>query len=230
MTTLLVLGSKPEPVLPESGAYDDVACANASGRSAHRYGLPTPRFTVVSASVTWGRKAPHDLAVEALRGLKTGRLIIYPRPRPHGSLLARAFKHVRDYRVNPRYVRWKLRQIGYEFDEFAAPAPDYFRSAFETLCADDPELISLIRRKRPSTGLTTLALGIAEGGYSRFVLAGFSFEITHDYAHNPLIDERGPVSAHAETDQAVLRHISRRLGTIFTTEPAVHAATGVPYL
>ena len=40
MTTLLVLGSKPDPVLPPREAFDAVACANASGHSARRYGLP----------------------------------------------------------------------------------------------------------------------------------------------------------------------------------------------
>jgi hypothetical protein len=230
MTTLLVLGSKPEPILPESMAYNEVACANASGRSARRHGLPIPRFTVVSAIVTSGRKPANDLAVEALRGLQTGRLIIYPRPRPRGPMVARALKYLSNYRVNPRYVRWKLRRIGYEFGEFVAPSPEFFTSTFETLCEGDPELIRLMRKKQPSTGLATLALGIVAGGYSRFILAGFSFEITHDYARNPLVDERGPVSAHAETDQAILRHLSRRLGTIFTTEPAVHEATGIPYL
>jgi len=230
MTALLVLGSKPKPMLPESAAYDEVACANASGRSALSHGLPTPRFTVVSAIVTSGRKPANDLAVDALRGLQTGRLIIYPRPRPRGPMLTRALKSLRNYRMDPRYVRWKLRRIGYEFAEFAAPSPEFFRSTFETLCDDDPELVDLMRKKQPSTGLAALALGIVAGGYSRFILAGFSFEITHDYARNPLVDQRGPVSAHAETDQAILRHLSRRRGTIFTTEPAVHQAAGIPYL
>lgn len=230
MRTLLVLGSKPDPILPGSDAYDEVACANASGRSARNHGLPIPRFTVVSAIVTSGRKPANDLAVEALRGLQTGRLIIYPRPRPRGPMVARTLKRLRNYRMSPRYVCWKLRRIGYEFAEFESPPPEFFSDTFGMLCADDPELIGLMRNKQPSTGLATLALGIAAGSYSRFILAGFSFEITHDYARNPLVDERGPVSAHAETDQAILRHLSRRLGTIFTTEPAVHEATGVPYL
>ena len=32
MTTLLILGSKPDPALPPRSAYQDVACANASGK------------------------------------------------------------------------------------------------------------------------------------------------------------------------------------------------------
>ena len=49
-----------------------------------------------------------------------------------------------------------------------------------------------------------------------------------DYAHNPLIQDRGAVSIHAQTDQAVLRRLSNRFGSVFTTEPAVHNATGIP--
>jgi hypothetical protein len=77
MTTLLVLGSKPESILPGSVA-DEVACAIASGRSARSQGCRSRGSRVVSAIVTSGRKPANDLAVEALRGLQTGRLIIYP--------------------------------------------------------------------------------------------------------------------------------------------------------
>jgi len=43
--------------------------------------------------------------------------------------------------------------------------------------------------------------------------------------------ERGTaLSKHAETDVTLLRHLARRFGTIYTTEPAVHARSGVPYL
>ena len=80
MATLLILGSKPDPVLPPSDAFDALACANASGRSAARHGLPTPLFTVISAILTSGKQAPNRLALEALAGLHTGTLYFYPRP------------------------------------------------------------------------------------------------------------------------------------------------------
>ncbi|MEZ5860807.1 MAG: hypothetical protein R3D28_17830 [Geminicoccaceae bacterium] len=72
MSTLLILGSKPEPALPPPGLIDAVACANASGRSAVQHGLPDPVLTVMSAVLTSGHKAANDLALEALRGLRTG--------------------------------------------------------------------------------------------------------------------------------------------------------------
>ena len=63
------------------------------------------------------------------------------------------------------------------------------------------------------------------------MLSGFSFEITHAYADNPLIAERGSVSSkHAETDTLLLRHLSRRFGTIYTTEPTVNRRAEVPLL
>ena len=39
MKTLVILGSKPLPVLPARGDFDDLACANASGYSAASLGL-----------------------------------------------------------------------------------------------------------------------------------------------------------------------------------------------
>ena len=52
MTTLLILGAKPDPVLPPASAWDDLACANASGFSAAQRGLPDPVFTVITAMLT----------------------------------------------------------------------------------------------------------------------------------------------------------------------------------
>ena len=71
MKTLLILGSKPEPVLPPPGSYQAVACANGSGHSAAARGLPRPVFTVmtplIACDIDSGRQT-----LEALRGLTTG--------------------------------------------------------------------------------------------------------------------------------------------------------------
>jgi hypothetical protein len=88
-----------------------------------------------------------------------------------------------------------------------------------------------MRAKQPSSGMLALALGMAEHAYDRFILSGFSFEITHAYADNPLIAERGSTaSQHADTDIALLRHLSKKFGNIYTTEPVVSERTGVPLL
>ena len=88
-----------------------------------------------------------------------------------------------------------------------------------------------MQRKRPSTGLITLALAIDQNRYQRFILSGFSFELTHPYAHNPEIKERGTAaSQHADTDILVISYLAKKQHNIFTTEHSVHQRAGVPYL
>ena len=99
------------------------------------------------------------------------------------------------------------------------------------LCDDDPDLIARLRAKQPSSGMLALAIGLAWHDFERCILSGFSFEITHAYADNPLIAERGSAaSKHADTDVALLRHLCKRFENIYTTEPVVSARAGVPLL
>jgi hypothetical protein len=128
------------------------------------------------------------------------------------------------------YVRHALRSHGYRWDEFRDPGLAYYGEIFRSLCGHDPGVTALLARKQPSSGMLALALGIALGGYARYVLAGFSFEITHAYADNPLVAERGAASRHADTDIALLRCVTARLGTVYTTEAAVQERAGVPLL
>ena len=231
MRTRLVLGSKPDPVLPPGDGFDALACANASGRSAARHGLPTPLFTVVSAILTSGKQAPNRLALEALAGLATRTLYFYPRRVRGRSPLDRAFNALRSWRTSALYCRSRLRSLPYSFDRFENPGLERFHAMLDELCDHQPELVARIRAKQPSSGMLALAIAIAWHDFERFVLSGFSFEITHAYADNPLIAERGSaLSKHADTDVALLRHLSSRLGTIYTTEPAVHQRAGVPML
>jgi hypothetical protein len=227
MATLLILGSKPGPVLPAQDGFDALACANASGRSAARLGLPPPLFTVVSAIVTSGKQAPNRLALEALAGLGTGTLYFYPRPvRGRGLLHA-----LRSFRTSAPYFKRRLRSLPYSFDRFANPGLGRYHAMLAALCDHEPELVARIRAKQPSSGLLALAIGIAWYDFERYVLSGFSFEITHAYVDNPLIAERGSAnSKHADTDVALLRHLSRKFGTIYTTEPTVHQRAGIPLL
>ena len=231
MSTLLVLGSKPDPVLPPADSFDALACANASGRSAARNGLPTPLFTVISAIVTSGKQAPNRLALEALAGLGTRTLYFYPRPvRGHGAL-SRGFNALRSFRTSGPYFRRSLRSLPYSFDRFENPGLERYHALLAELCDDQAELVARIRAKQPSSGMLALAIGIGWHDFERFVLSGFSFEITHAYADNPLIAERGSAgSKHADTDVALLRHLSSKLGTIYTTEPTVNRRAGIPLL
>ena len=110
------------------------------------------------------------------------------------------------------------------------PHAEYLRLVRE-LSSAAPDVLALVERKQPSTGMMTLAIGAGLEGFDRFILSGFSFELTHAYGTNPEIAERGTqVSGHADTDVAFLRHLTSTLGTVFTTEPVVTERTGVPLL
>jgi hypothetical protein len=231
MATLLVFGSKPAPALPPPGTFDAVACANGSGRSARAEGLPDPVFTVMSTVLTSGHKPANDLALEAIRGLRTHTLYLYPRPEATGQPLKRLWRMLKRFNVQPWYFKRRLEALDYHYDEVVAwPRRTYHELALR-LVGGDPEIASVIARKQPSTGVMALAIGMADPRFDRFIMSGFSFEITHAYAHNPLIDELGTTrSKHLETDVAVLRKLAERHGTVFTTEPAVHEAAGIPLL
>jgi hypothetical protein len=229
MTTLLILGSKAEPALPPPSAYDALACANASGFSAARHGLPTPAFTVMTAVLTSG-KVEDRHSLQALRGLCTRDLHFLPRPAPKGGPLKRALGHLKQWRLKPYYMRHQLKRVGYRYERFLVRSSADWHELMRSLCAHDPETVALIAAKQPSTGMFTLAQGIASGYYARFILAGFDFGLSHAYGVNPLIEARGTLaSKHADTDVAILRHLASRHALV-TTEPSVHEQAGVPLL
>jgi hypothetical protein len=228
MATLLILGSKPDPVLPPRSAYQALACANASGFSAARHGLPTPAYTVMTAVLTSG-KAEDNHSLRVLQGLKTNTLYFLPRPEPRGAPVKRVLTHLKQWRLKPFHMRRCLHRLGYRFDRFVVRSAAHYHAMVCSLCEHDPEIAELIRNKQPSTGMFTLAIGLADGAYDRFILSGFDFGLTHAYGENPLIRARGSTeSKHADTDVAIIRHLATSHGGIFTTEPAVHVRTGVP--
>jgi hypothetical protein len=228
MATLLILGSKPEPALPPRSAYQALACANASGFSAARHGLPTPAYTVMTAVLTSGKvEDRHSLRV--LAGLHTGTLYFLPRPDPRGRALKRLLTHLKQWRLKPFHMRRCLHRLGYGYDRLVVRSAAYYHGLVCALCEHDPGIAELIGSKQPSTGIFTLAIGLADGAYDRFILSGFDFGLAHAYGENPLIRTRGTTqSKHADTDIAIIRRLATRHGGIFTTEPAVHERTGVP--
>jgi hypothetical protein len=231
VTSLLLLGSKPDPALPPRSSYDELACANASGRSAARLGLIDPTFTVMTTALTSGHKPANDLALDALRGLRTETLYLYPRPPSHGFLLKQLVREIRRIKVKPWYFQRRLRRLGYRFDELQTPPRQWYYDLVLGLCDRDPAIAAQIAAKQPSTGMIALAIGLADPRYHSVIMSGFSFEITHAYAHNPLIDRLGTTrSKHADTDVMVLRCLVARHGNIYTTEPVVHERAGVPLL
>lgn len=226
--TLLVLGSKPDPVLPAPSQFDAVACANGSGFSAAKHGLPVPRFTVMSAVLG---SLPSGLqSIAALSGLATERLYFSPRPDDRQGI-RKMVRAIKTYDMQPFWLKRKLREASYTFGEFVVRPHAEYLQLVRDLCSDSPDALAHVERKQPSTGMMTLAIGAALEGFDRFILSGFSFELTHAYGTNPEIAERGTqVSGHADTDVAFLQHLSQKLGTVFTTEPIVTDRTGVPAL
>lgn len=236
MNTLLILGSKPEPVLPPPASYQEVACANGSGYTAARYDLPRPAFTVMTPILASGIESGRQ-TLQALTGLSTGTVYFLRRRDLGRRGFARLLRHIKTfrekpvYRMQPFYLKRALRSICYHHDTLVALDPEEYDAAVERLCDWDAEVLSQLQRKRPSTGIIALALAIDQQKYQRYILSGFSFELTHPYAPNPVIEKRGTTaSSHASTDVLVVGYLAKKLGNVFTTEKTVHERTGVPFL
>lgn len=231
MPALLVLGSKPDPIVPARGAFDALGCANASGRTGRTLGLVDPIFTVLSSVVASGKNASNRLALAALRGLYTERLFVYPRP-PYPHSLAKRLRHFRQVlRTKPLPLRLVLRRAGYRYGQIEFASLASFTERVRTLCGGAPEVDAAMRAKAPSTGVMAIAIGLADRRWDRVIASGFSFEVTHGYAANPDIDERGSAaSVHADTDITILRHLAKCDDRLATTEPIVHERTGLALL
>jgi hypothetical protein len=230
MSTLLVLGSKPDPVLPPAAGFDAVACANASGYSADRHGLPVPVLTAISAVVTSGIGSGNQ-SLEALHGLRTGALYLVPQFDKPRKLKKRLKTLPIALKTSPVYFRFRLRRAGYHWNTFISRDAAFYQQLIDTLCRHDPQIMALVAEKKPSTGVITLMIGMSLGRYDRFVMSGFNFELTHAYADNPEIRQRGTtLSRHTPTDVQVLRRLVDLHGNIFTTEAAVHEQAGIPLL
>jgi hypothetical protein len=230
MPSLLVLGSKPDPALPPATRFTAVACANASGYSAARHGLPMPVFTAISAVVTSGIGSGEQ-SLKALHGLRTETLYRIPQlDKP-----MRLWKKIKSLpiaiKTSPVFFKSRLRQANYHWSTFIDRDPAYYLQLIGTLCRQDPRIMALVAEKKPSTGVITLMIGMSLGYYDRFIMSGFNFELTHAYADNPEIRQRGTaLSRHTPTDLQVLRRLADIHGTLFTTETAVNEQAGIPLL
>ncbi|WP_022728623.1 hypothetical protein [Fodinicurvata sediminis] len=237
MPSLLVLGSKPDPCLPPAWQIDAVACANASGWSARAAGLPTPRFTVVSAVLgagtardESGKRQANRIALETLSGLSSDEVWYLPRPPAQGLLPRRLLREARRWRMSAWHVRRALRQAGYDFGHFHAPPYSHYTQLLQRETGDDPDAAAAVAIKQPSTGVFATLLGLADPAWDRVMLAGISFELTHAYAENPAITALGTTrSKHAETDITVLSALGRQHpGRLVTSEPVVAECCGLP--
>jgi hypothetical protein len=223
---LLVLGAKPDPALPAPGSYDAVACANASGWSAARAGLPRPVFTVMTAQLTDGSEAGR-MRLDSLAGLSTGDLVYYPRPHQGWrSLLKPKLR-----RMRALVLERELAARGYRWGRFIEHPNAWYLTKVRELCGDPADVAAQVAAKVPSSGLVAVAMGLIDGRWDRVVLAGFSFELTQAFGDDPEIARRGTsASAHRDTDVLILRRLVERGLPLVTTEATVHAAAAVPML
>ena len=216
MKTLVILGSKPQPALPAREDFDDVACANASGYSAASLGLPTPIFTVMTSMLASGITSGQQ-SLQALRGLETGKVYFLHRRTRGTSLLKRVLFHLKNLkkksllRMQPLYLERVLHTLPYGVAEFEALREAEYDGLVRKLCSEDDTIHSQMENRRPSTGVVALALALTRYRYDRYVISGFSFELSHAYGRNPEIDERRTaISAHADIDIMVMRCLGRK--------------------
>jgi hypothetical protein len=226
MSAILVLGSKPDPALPPAAAFDRLACANGSGASAARLGLPEPTLTVMSAILTSGIESGRQ-TLNALRGHATGELHFFPRPPKAARLSKQLAQPLVAWRTRPGYLKRRLAALDYRYQRFIDHGYGFYQDLLDRLCPNDNQVQRQIDRKQPSTGLMTILLALSRS--DQVIIAGFSFELTHAYDHNPEIDERGTkASRHADTDITILRCLRDRFPGLTTSEPVVAESTGIP--
>ncbi len=228
MAILLLLGSKPDPAIPAQPC-DALACVNGSGHSAATYGLGEPDFTVMTANLTSGSGLGR-YTIEAIAGLSTRRLHCLARPpadyRPRNLLRRYRYKKALP-QVQPDRLKVALAAVGYCYREFHVVEHAAYYELLGDLFGRDAEVMALLRKKQPSTGIAALILALERGGFDRYVLSGFDFQTSHAY-WTGADNEAVMPNRHAETDTAVVRALARRLGDrLVTTEPALSAATGL---
>jgi hypothetical protein len=233
MSTLLILGSKPNPVIPEVCAYADFSCVNGSGFSAAANDLGRPAFTVMTANLTSGKESGAQ-AIRAISGLETKKLYYLARSPTHyrKRSLRRRVKYYRSLkRMKPERLLQALDKVGYHYEEFIVyQGEDYF-SLVSKMCGQDPEVCACLTKKQPSTGVYALVLGITSGLYDHFILCGFNLGRGHAYTEEVTEGSSMAPSRHVETDSAVLRALSRIYGDkLVTTEVELSNQTGMPLL
>jgi hypothetical protein len=233
MSTLLILGSKPNPVIPEVCRYADFACVNGSAFSAAANDLSLPAFTVMTANLTAGTGSGVQ-SIQAIADLETKKL--YYLARSPADYRKRSLRRQIKYflslrRMKPERLLQALDKVGYRHDEFIIVQGEEYLSLVSIICEHDPDVVACLTKKQPSTGVYALLVGITSDLYDEFILSGFSLKRGHAYMDEVIEGPSKEPSRHAETDIAVLRALSRIYGDkLVTTEVELSNQTGIPRL
>ena len=179
------------------------------------------------------RQSPAEkpVALKAMAGLATETLYVCGREVYRRSPWKRLLNWRVAWESRPAALVQRLRAVDYRYQRMVIrPVSDYLAMVM-ALTHQDAAIARMMAEKAPSTGVLAAVQGLAEFGYDQVILSGFSFEITHAYANNPVIGERGTTaSKHADTDIAVLAAIAGATGRLGTTETIVAERAGLPLL
>jgi hypothetical protein len=128
-------------------------------------------------------------------------------------------------------LKWQLKRVAFRYGEFVYHDAEFYTKLALTLASSDDTLIRQMQAKSPSTGMISLLIGLADGRFDRFVMAGFSLERTQAFAagSDQLLDGKGP-SPHARTDLLLLHRLKESHANIITTEPLLAKLASLPIM
>lgn len=228
MSTLLLLGSKPNPVIPSKGSYDAVACANASGYSAKNYDLKSPVFTVIAASSLMSSNESAKKARKNLRGLSTNQVFIYPSKQEFNFL--RLLRKLYRANLKSSYLEIKrhklftyliLKTLGYKFKHYSYMSRQKYQSLFDIAPLK-------LNEYNPSTGIVALMIGVKQFKFDTIIISGFSFETNHIYDEK--VDVIPVYNRHFEFDSLTIKSLYSKGVKIITTEKTVSEICDIPLI
>ena len=85
-----------------------------------------------------------------------------------------------------------------------------------------------LAEKQVSSGIMALAMAIGDDRFDRFLVSGFSFQLTQSFTEDPNIALRGTtLSRHKDSDITILQELAKR-HRVLTTEPVVEQNPRLP--
>ncbi len=202
----LVLGSAPEPTLPENlRKKTTLVCVNGSGWSAKQAGWGSPSLTVMLGSLLTADHTVRDR--EALRGLDTDTLtLIHSWPR------GRSLSEIQTKR--------RLKELGYSCNRLVAISKRKRNKVLRRMIGhriDGPG-----SDDRPSNGVLAACLALWRGS-PEVVLAGFSLrQDGHSYDSQSVRKRH-----HRAADREAIASLLTRGFSVSATEPELASALGL---
>lgn len=215
MSNLLVLGSRPNPNIPNHGDFD-VACVNSSGYQAKQLGLKNSKFTIISFGFSGGVSKVANISRGKLYNLQTGDLI-YLKHRLSFISKSWIYSWIKRYffRYNQIYVRIILKKLKYSYKRFSILSrKQQYLLPVELLGKNIEEERKHFSQKYPSTGIYAVLWGI-KMGYDKIIISGIGLDNTSGY----FFQTNKYIRGHIEIDTLILNSLINKFpGRLFTTE------------